>query len=220
MQTAKGASVLLESLRAIAQDKNIAPISIQLNGNGQLTPDNLVLSVKVSDILGVALKPALAALSTTVTAKQGNVALLTKTNLVPSNADKTVFTLDLKSVNPNRGIHNVVIDAGIYKQTLSINVLGKVKVNLLEIGVGDLDSSSAIKKLTVTYPNKLGEKLQADTQQKIVLKTVLVDEKTNKPVTVHQAFVRLYHKQTKDEIIFVAEQDNTKAYKFDMVCGK
>jgi len=33
------------------------------------------------------------------------------------------------------------------------------------------------------------------------------------------AFVRLYNKKTDKEIIFVAEQDSSKAYKFDMDVG-
>lgn len=47
----------------------------------------------------------------------------------------------------------------------------------------------------------------------------LVDEQTKAPLTVHQVFVRLSNDQTKEEIIFVAEQDTTKAFKFDMDVG-
>lgn len=36
---------------------------------------------------------------------------------------------------------------------------------------------------------------------------------------MHQAFVRFFNKETEDEIIYVAEQDSSKAYKFDMDVG-
>lgn len=39
------------------------------------------------------------------------------------------------------------------------------------------------------------------------------------PITVHQAFVRFYNKENDEEIIYVAEQDSNKAYKFDMDVG-
>jgi oligosaccharyltransferase complex subunit delta (ribophorin II) len=170
--------------------------------------------------MGNALSPALAALATTITAKQSNQALVSKVNLVPSRTDSTLFTYDLKTAKPARGQYKVDIDVnGVYKQSLQLNVLGKVSVKLLEIGVGDSDSTTAIKTETIAYPKKLANELNADSQQKILLKTVLVDESTQKPVTVHQAFVRMNHKATNKEIIFVAEQDSSKAYKFDMDFG-
>jgi oligosaccharyltransferase complex subunit delta (ribophorin II) len=108
---------------------------------------------------------------------------------------------------------------GVYKQSLPINVLGRVSVKSLEIGVGDSDSTTAVKTTEVKYPKKLDQELMADSQQKILLKALLVDEITQKPMTVHQAFVRLNNKATNKEIIFVAEQDSGKTYKFDMDFG-
>jgi oligosaccharyltransferase complex subunit delta (ribophorin II) len=45
----------------------------------------------------------------------------------------------------------------------------------------------------------------------------LVAAGTNKPLIVHQAFLRLWNEKTKQEIIFNAEKDAAKTYKFDMV---
>jgi oligosaccharyltransferase complex subunit delta (ribophorin II) len=219
VQTAKGVSILLDAITTITNDKVIAPISIHVISK-QISPDNQALNVKVCDLLGNALSPALAALSTTITAKQSNQALVSKVNLVPSRTDNTLFTYDLKSVKPARGVYKVDIDVnGVYKQSLPINVLGRVSVKSLEIGVGDSDSTTAVKTTEVNYPKKLDQALKADSQQKILLKALLVDEVSQKPMTVHQAFVRLNHKATNKEIIFVAEQDSSKAYKFDMDFG-
>lgn len=219
VQTPKGVSILLEALNTLSAQKNIAPVCVKLSGNGKLLPESPILMVKISDLLGKPLSPALAVVSTTITSKTTNQALVSKVNLVPSNTDASVFTYNLKTANPARGQYKVDVEAGVYKQTLKINVLGKVKVSSLEIGVGDSDSTSAVKKHSVSYANKLDTELAADSQQKIVLKVSLVDESTGKPLTVHQAFVLLRNKATKEEIIFVAEADSSKAYKFEMDVG-
>lgn len=219
VQTPKGVAILLEALNTLSADKSIAPICVTLSGNGQLVPESPLLSVKISDMLGKPLTPALAVVSTTITSKSTNEVLANKVNLVPSNADGTVFSYNLKSLNPTRGQYKVDVEAGTYKQALKINVLGKVKVSSLEIGVGDSESASAVKKHTVNYANKLDQELSADAQQKLVLRTQLLDDATGKPINVHQAFVLLRNKNTKQEIIFVAEADSSKAYKFEMDVG-
>lgn len=217
VQVPKGASVLLAVLETISKDTKLAPLCIQIIGNGQLQADSPAISVKIVDVLGRPTAEAIKSISATVTNKADNSVLLPKTNLVAKSSDKTVYGLDLISVKPARGTFNVEIVADSYKQNIVVKVLGKVKVNTLEIGVGEVDSTSAVKKQTINYPNKLIGELNADSQQKVVLRAVLVDEVSGKPITVHQAFVRLENKQSKEEIIFVAEQDSSKAYKFDMV---
>ena len=73
----------------------------------------------------------------------------------------------------------------------------------------------------VAHPNKLGQKIEADSQQKLVVRFLLKDASKNKPMRVHQAFVRLSSEvsdeKDKQEIIFVAEPDASHVYKFDMV---
>ncbi|XP_058831391.1 dolichyl-diphosphooligosaccharide--protein glycosyltransferase subunit 2 [Topomyia yanbarensis] len=219
IQTPKGVSILLEALNTLSAQKTIAPICVMLAGNGQLLPESPVLSVKVSDLLGKPLSPALAVVTATITPKASSQPLASKVNLVPSNADPSVFTYNLKSLNPPRGQYKIDIDAGGYKQSLKVNVLGKVKVSSLEIGVGDSDSVATIKKHSVSFANKLDTELSADAQQKIVLKVQLIDEASGKPLSVHQAFVLLRNKNTQQEIIFVAEADSSKAYKFEMDVG-
>lgn len=219
VQQAKGAAVLLEALRTIASDRKLSPVCIQLLGNGQLQPQSPVATIKVVDILGQPLSPAPASLTATVTSKSDNSVLATKLALVPRGNDKTVFALDLTAQKPARGSYAVDLTVDSWKQPLTIRVLGRVKVSSLEIGVGESDSTSNFKKQTVAYPSKLANTLNADHLQKVILKASLVDESNNKPLAVHQAFVLLEHKKSKEEIIFVAEQDTSKAYKFDLDVG-
>ena len=67
------------------------------------------------------------------------------------------------------------------------------------------------------HPNKLSTTLEADTQQKIVMRFSLKDQNIAKSMAVHQAFVRLTHERTGQEIIFVTETISTGQYRFDMV---
>lgn len=219
VQQAKGAAVLLEALQTIKSDLKLAPVCIQLLGNGQLHPESPTAHIAVVDILGGALKPVPSSVFASITSKDDGSVLAAKVALVAKSFDKTVFALDLAPYKPARGSYNIELTVDSYKQPLSIKVLGRVKVASLEIGVGESESSSNVKKQSVNYPNKLSSVLNADHQQKVVLKTSLVDETTNKPLTVHQAFILLEHKESKEEIIFVAEQDTTKAYKFDLDVG-
>lgn len=219
VQQAKGASVLLEVLNTIAAHKQLAPVCIQLIGNGQVQPESPTVNVKVVDILGNPLSPQITSVTATVTSKSDNSVLVSKTTLTKKSSDNTIHALDLSASKPARGSYVVDITADTFKQTIIVKVLGKVKVLSLEIGVGETDSTSNFNKQTVSFPNKLNAVLNADHQQKILLKTLLVDESTDKPITVHQAFVLLFNKETKEEIVFVAEQDSTKAYKFDLDVG-
>lgn len=74
----------------------------------------------------------------------------------------------------------------------------------------------------VTYPEKLNHKIEADSQQKLVVRFLLKDSANKKPMRVHQAFIRLSpafvtNTYNDNEITFVAEPDNAHVYKFDMV---
>lgn len=217
VQSTKGASILIEALTSISKTKTVSPVCIQLLGNGQLKPESPLINVKISDVFGAPLP--LTSVTATITFKSTNTALATKTVIQSSAADKSVYAIDFKAFKPTRGAYTIDIFADNYSQKLSVKLLGKVKVNSLEVGVGDSDSTSAVKKSPVTFPNKLSSVLNADSQQKLVLKANLVDEDTGKPITVHQAFILLIHKESGEEIIFVAEQDSTKNYKFDMDVG-
>lgn len=74
-----------------------------------------------------------------------------------------------------------------------------------------------IFRFRLSYPNKLDTVIEADYHQKLLMKFTLRDKSSGKIVVVHQAFIRLTNVETGQEIIFVAEPDSSKSYKFDMV---
>lgn len=220
VQTAKGAHVLIEALKTISSADKVSPICIQLIGNGQLEAQSPTLNVAIVDLLGKPLSPPVTSLSAKISVKKDGSVLAEKIQLVSKSSDKTTYAADLSSLKPGRGIYQAELNGdGVYKQKLQFKVLGRVKVQTLEVGIAESDASAATRKQSVSYPNKLKDTLTADSTQKLLLKALLVDESTSKPIAVHQAFVRLHNQETNKEIIFVAEQDSSKAYKFDMDVG-
>ena len=67
----------------------------------------------------------------------------------------------------------------------------------------------------VQHPSKVS--LEADYHQRLTARFTLTDKVTKKTMTAHQTFVRLTNVKTKQEVIFVAEEDGSDAYKFDLV---
>ena len=60
--------------------------------------------------------------------------------------------------------------------------------------------------------------LEADHQQKVVMKFAIRDKQADQLMVAHQAFVRLTPiPATGDEIVYVAEADNSNHYKFELV---
>lgn len=136
-----------------------------------------------------------------------------------------MFELDLMSSNPGKGVYKVVLSAaaaddsrlvGNVGALVEVKVLTKIAVEETEIGTADADQSTAAKLKKINFPEKLDGVLEADSHQKLLLKFVLRDTLSKDLVTVHQAFVRLTHRESHQEIFFVAEPDVNDAYKFDL----
>jgi oligosaccharyltransferase complex subunit delta (ribophorin II) len=82
-----------------------------------------------------------------------------------------------------------------------------------------LEFTFQLNFLRVNYPSKASFVLEADSHQRLMMKFTLKDKSTKEPITVHQAFVKLINSNNK-EIIFVAEPDTGKSYRFDLVRSK
>lgn len=217
--TAKGASVLLESIRYIQNQKEVAPIAIRIADNGQVKPEAPVLKVSIADLVGEALKEKPATVKVTITSKVTNQKFVVEENLAPVAADLTLYKLDLATKKLPKGQYKVDVTAGEFRQeNLAMTVLGKVRLDKIEVSVSDTDSQTPSKKVTLDNKSKFPEVYNLDHQQKINLRFDLFDEQTNKVMSVHQAFVRFTDKSGA-EIIFIAEQDVAKAYKFEMDVG-
>lgn len=216
---AKGASLLLESLENIMDESKLTPITIRIADNGQITPESPILKIKICDMLGEPLDEKPAVVKVTMTSKGDNKKVIDAEKLTPSADDSTVYKLDLKAKKLPKGTYKVDIDAGPFKQSnLIARILGKVKLDKIQVGVLEADSQTPTTQFWVDQHGKFFEVLQLDHQQKLTLRFDLMDEATNKIMSVHQAFVRFWDKSGA-EIVFVAEQDPAKAYKFELDVG-
>lgn len=70
--------------------------------------------------------------------------------------------------------------------------------------------------IRIQYPSSLSELLEADNTHRLQLKFQLKDKSNGASVKVHQAFLVFIEKQSKQEFIFVVEQDSSSNYKVDL----
>ncbi|KAK3923030.1 Dolichyl-diphosphooligosaccharide--protein glycosyltransferase subunit 2 [Frankliniella fusca] len=228
VQTAKGIYSLLDVLNILSSNKFILPVAVSLEGTSAVSSSNPKVLLKVSDVLG---KPiSTSAISVIAESAKGSedVVILSKKKFEPTQ-DKTVFALNVFEEKPAPGQYSLTVSATLNQAdsripsnivtTLTIKAMCAVTITSFEIGTADADQTTQPKMHKVTYPSKLPSVLEADSQQKIVVRFQLVAAGTNKPLIVHQAFLRLWNEKSKQEIIFNAERDSSKVYKFDMDVG-
>lgn len=227
VQTPKGTMALLSALTILAENEFEKPICITLAKEGvSVSAQQPMVTVKVCDILGNPVSGMSKVIANTVTRVGDDAAILKDQNLQLSPTDKTLFTMNLMEAKPERGFYKISVTAGPVTNTVTVKVLCEVVVDYLEIGTGDADQTTQPKLTRVAYPEKLKQRIEADSQQKLVMRFLLKDGMNKKPMRTHQAFVRLSSAiESKDggkmgrEIIFVAEPDTSHLYKFDMPVG-
>nr|CAD7450391.1 unnamed protein product [Timema bartmani] len=230
VQTTKGAYSLLEVLGTLTKNKFHLPVSITLASQAAVSLEQPQVTVKVSDLLG----QPLSAVPLTVTAESAtrvgdDVVVLSKKKFEPVAGDTSLYTVNLMVTKPERGFYKLTVSAAVPKPdprlvgnigaSLAVKVLSSVAVENVEVGTTDADQTTQAKLAKVSYPSKLTSVVEADTLQKLITKFNLKDKGTGKLMTVHQAFVKLTHRETKAEIIFVADADSTKTYKLDVDIG-
>lgn len=69
---------------------------------------------------------------------------------------------------------------------------------------------------------KVNQVIQLDVQKRLLLKFVIKNKQTSKPVLVHQAFVSFVHEKLKHEAIFIASSNkkDRNEYTIDLVSFK
>ncbi|CAH0592147.1 unnamed protein product [Chrysodeixis includens] len=219
LNTARGACLLLEAATALADDVP-SPISITIKGKKYITSESDSIEFSITDLIG---RPVRFLKPEEVVAQSGtrladDVVVLSKQPLTQKANEPTTFVLNLSKIKAQYGLYKIALSAASKTANVNVAVLGEIQVSTVEVGIGDVDGTTSPKVTTVAHPNKLTEKLQADHLQKVTLKFTVKD-KWNKPVLVQQAFVRVASANDDHETIFVAEPDNTKAYKVELNVG-
>ncbi|CAB3240148.1 unnamed protein product [Arctia plantaginis] len=219
VNTAKGAALLIEAAFALA-DIEPAPISIAIKGRKYITSEVDTIEFSITDLIG---RPVRGLKPDEVIAQSGtrladDVVVLSKQPLTQKANEPTTFVLNLSKIKAQYGLYKIALSAGAKAASVNVAVLGEIQVSSVEVGIGDVDGTTSPKVTTITYPNELKETLQADHLQKVTLK-FNVRDKWSKPVLLQQAFVRVGSTSGDSETIFVAEPDNTKAYKVELNVG-
>ena len=226
VQTPRGVTNLLSALTTLANNDYEKPICVTLANEGiSISTRQPSVTVKVCDLLGNPLVSVPKVVANSATRVGDDVAILSKENFQPSPSDKTLFALNLMEKKPERGFYKISVAAGSVTNTVTVKVLCEVVVDYLEIGTADADQTTQPKLTRATYPKKLSEKIEADSQQKLVMRFLFKDGTIKKSMRTHQTFVRLSsvsdsnNDKKEREILLVAEPDASHLYKFDMPVG-
>jgi hypothetical protein len=133
-----------------------------------VTSESESVEFSVSDLVGRAvrgLRPA-DVLAQSGTRLADDVVVLSKQPLAQLPEDPTTYVLNLSKIKSQYGLYKIALSAGSKTTNVNVAVLGEIQVSSIEVGIGDVDGTTSPKLTTVTYPNKLTEKLQADHLQK------------------------------------------------------
>ncbi|XP_076326377.1 oligosaccharide transferase delta subunit [Tachypleus tridentatus] len=225
VQTAKGAAQLLDILKLLTVNKYHIPVAVTVASNSALSTDSPVIRVRVTNVLGDSLGP-LTVTADTATRLGDSAVIMSKKAFVPVQGDNTAYSLNFMESKPLRGFYKVSVSAvpvkpdsrlvGNTGASINVKVMTKVGIEKVEVGTVDRDQATSPKATKLEQGKKLVAPLEADYHQKLVMKFTLQDMNAGTTMTSHQAFVQLLNKQTKQEIVFVAEPDSSNVYKFDV----
>lgn len=226
-QSLKDVSVLMAVLSTLTVNKFHVPIAVTLASSVSVSAKAPVVQVRVSNLMGKTLGK-LSVTADTARHLGDDAVVLSKKPFIVSAADPSLYELDLMKVNPESGFYRIVISVaqqqpadmkliGTSGAEVEVKVITQVTVDSVEVSVVDKEHTSAQKSTKLEMPNKV--QLEADYHQRITTRFIVKDLATGKAMTAHQTFMRLTNQKTKQEVIFVAEEDGTGAYRFDLDIG-
>ncbi|XP_014239205.1 dolichyl-diphosphooligosaccharide--protein glycosyltransferase subunit 2 [Cimex lectularius] len=229
VQSVKGVHSLINVVTILSQNNFQTHVSLSIIGNGAVSVEQPRISVLVCDLLGNPITVPIAVTLEQATRLSDGVAVISNRQFTQTS-EKMVYSVLL--VEPTGEL------PGTYRLTVSVTasasskLIGNIAVPLdvkvmaqavfpepLLIGTADSDQITQPKFHKVTHPNKLKEVLEVDFLQKLAMRFSLKEKITGKPLKVHQAFVKLQHKNSGQEVIFVAEKDTGVMYKLDLDIG-
>lgn len=223
VQTAKGAAELLQILKLLSDNKHHIPVVIALDGSNVVNEQNTNIVVRLTDTIGQTLGREFR-----VTGKLNDLSDILKFSPVQGErSTRYVVDLEQQTKKLPAGTYNLQITVEPVKKVDKLLVINafestiviqssNVQLDSVEIGVGEKDQL-AIKHESVEYPVSLKKKLECDNSQKISIKFCVRDLAQTKDLTVQQALIYFVNEKTRDEIVFVADQDRiSKVYNKDI----
>merc|ERR1711892_547803 len=228
VQQAKGAFHLLEAVTTMASNPQHIPVVIALASPVSVSAENPHVVVSVTDLAGGS--PGDFALVLDTATRQEDGAVVAARQSLTHMVTTTKHTVDLMAANPPAGFYELALTATPVKAdarfvgntgvTLTVKVLTTITVDNAELKVVDAEQTTTGKTIKLEYPGLETEKISVDYKERILVNFNVLDSLTNKAMLIHQAFIKLTHKESSAEIIYVAEAANSKLYMFDLDLGQ
>ncbi|XP_014293921.1 dolichyl-diphosphooligosaccharide--protein glycosyltransferase subunit 2 [Halyomorpha halys] len=224
VQTPKGAWSLLNVLQTLTTNKFHRPIVVSVRNIDSIKG---VMSIDVTDLLGKTPTGSPFPVTLESLARiSDNTIVASKIKFEPLT-EKSSYQLKFPS-GTNPGVYKATINVTPSDQSLiggtnnviEIKITGQLAVtDPLLIAAVDSDHFLQPKYNKVMFPEKFAQVLEIDSQQHLALRFNLKEKSSGSPINVHQAFVRLSHSVTGQELIFVSEKDSNNGYKLDLDIG-
>merc|ERR1711892_1064585 len=228
VQQPKGAFHLLEAVVTMANNPQHIPVVIALASPVSVSAENPHVVVSVTNLAGGS--PGDFALVLDTATRQEDGAVVAAKQSLTHMVTTTKHTVDLMAANPPAGFYELALTATPVKAdarfvgntgvTLTVKVLTTITVDNAELKVVDAEQTTTGKTIKLEYPGLETEKISVDYKERILVNFNVLDSLTNKAMLVHQAFIKLTHKESSAEIIYVAEAANSKLYMFDLDLGQ
>jgi len=219
VQVAKSIHYLLHALTTLTANKHHLPVSASISSSIAVSDSQPKIQVTVTDLLGQSIPQGVSVMADSITSETGRIELASNKPLKPVSS--SVFELDVMAMKPERGFYNLVITAkgkdarlvGNEGFKLKFKVLSSFILENVKFGSGDIDQAASMKSIEFLSKPTL---LEVDVHQKMLVKFTIRDESSKKLTKLHQTFVRFMHKESKRELIFLAEADSSNNYKFEL----
>jgi len=226
VQQAKGGLHLLEGVESMTGSAQFTPLTISLSSPVSVSAASPKVVLSVKDLKGNSPGDMKVTLDT-ATRLQDDQTLASKLSLVKTTTED--YELDLMGLKPETGFYDLVVSAQPAKANpkfvgntgvhVRVKVLVEQSVQNAELKITDGDQSTAGRSFKVHFPGKEATKINLHHKEKIQL-TFNVVNPAGKKMLVHQAFVKISHVSSSAEIVYVAEADNSKLYKFELDIGE
>ncbi|XP_071959632.1 dolichyl-diphosphooligosaccharide--protein glycosyltransferase subunit 2-like isoform X2 [Antedon mediterranea] len=223
-QNVRNAYLVVLATKALSINKFFVPVGFSLASSITVSPAQPKIIVQVTDLMTGSIGQL--SVSTKSAVRKSDRSKLFTEKKLAGTADKTKFDLNFLESKPAPGFYDVTLVGklakpdskfiGLADGSITVKVVTEVIVEGVELLVIDRDQSIATKTVNVQHPRKVASPIDADYHQNVMLKFVLKDKATNKPMPVHQAFIRMANLKTKQEVIFTSDRTDTLQYSFKL----
>ncbi|CAL8403361.1 unnamed protein product [Arctogadus glacialis] len=203
---------------ALSSNRFHVPVVVRAEGPATVSHSKPTLQLLITDVLSRPMGAA-SVLVESATALATKSVVLSQT---PFTLRDGLFELNFMSSQPASGYYQFTVAVTGDSRLVANHVELKVKVSTevaitnMDLSIVDKDQSIGTKTSRVEFPSKSKDSFTADSHQNFAMAFQLVDVNTGVELTPHQTFVRLLNQKTGQEVVFVAEPDSKKLYKFEL----